>query len=308
MIDILEQALADLSKDVLDCLLFDRTTRKNICWGTDHYEHLGAGYKPDEPILPELITGENTWVIQPRVSKDVETQLKRTKDNAEVFTPSWICNEQNNLVDSAWFGRKITFNTVDGETWKAVEGKIRFPKRRKWQTYVDKKRLEITCGEAPYLVSRYDTVTGMEIPIPERIGLLDRKLRIVNENAASEEEWFKWTQRAFESIYGYDYQGDNVLLARENLLHTFIEYTQNQFSHEPSLKQIKTIAKIISWNIWQMDGITMNAPYALRPKKVQQVSLFGDVEEIEMEPVPCRIYDWRDNNSLEFRSMIQGGR
>ena len=83
---------------------------------------------------------------------------------------------------------------------------------------MDVKRLEITCGEAPYLVSRYDTVTGRTIPISERVGLLDRKLRVVHENTGTEAEWKKWARRAVESVYGYEFQGDNLLLARENNL------------------------------------------------------------------------------------------
>jgi hypothetical protein len=39
--------------------------------------------------------------------------------------------------------------------------------------------MEISCGEAPYLVSRYDTVSGNIISVDDRIGLLDRKLRVV---------------------------------------------------------------------------------------------------------------------------------
>ncbi len=86
-----------------------------------------------------------------------------------------------------------------------------------------KKNGNILWGEAPYLVSRYDTVTGQKIELNSRIGLLDRKMRVVNENVNDEVEWFKWTERAFQSIYGYEFQGDNLLLARENLLCTFIE-------------------------------------------------------------------------------------
>ncbi|MBO7084803.1 hypothetical protein J6W20_02645 [bacterium] len=42
--------------------------------------------------------------------------------------------------------------------------------------------MEITCGEAPYLVSRYDVTDGtLKIqPIAGRVGLLDRKLRIID--------------------------------------------------------------------------------------------------------------------------------
>ena len=65
--------------------------------------------------------------------------------------------------------------------------------------------LKITCGEAPFLVTRYDTTTGEPIPIEERTGMLDRKLHTVNECAADEEEWLKWTYKAFESTYGYEF-------------------------------------------------------------------------------------------------------
>ena len=141
-------------------------------------------------ILPELVTGEQDSLIQPRVEKALEHQTNRTRDKAEVFTPSWICNAQNNLVDEQWFGRKDVFNIQKEMSWKATADKIAFPDDRQhtWQKYVDAQRLEISCGEAPYLVSRYDTVTGETIPISQRIGLLDRKLRVISENTDTEEQ------------------------------------------------------------------------------------------------------------------------
>ncbi len=310
MIDIIEQELVNLSEKLFNVLLMDRTTKKNICWATDHYINLGNAYYPQEPITKDLVTGRNTNIVRPRVAKVIEEQAKRTKDKAEVFTPSWVCNEQNNLIDEAWFGRKDVFNKLENQTWKANKEKIVFPDNKSWQKYVDARRLEISCGEAPYLVSRYDTVTGKEIPIEERIGLLDRKLRIVGENTRSEEEWFKWVRRAFESTYGYEYQGDSLLIARENLLYTFIENMEYKFSHKPNEEQLQTIARIISWNIWQMDGITMNAPFSERPRALTQLSIFDLMDETEppdKEPIPCKIYDWRSNNSLEFKSMMNGG-
>ena len=174
--------------------------------------------------------------------------------------------------------------------------------------------MEISCGEAPYLVSRYDTVSGQTIEIANRIGLLDRKLRVVNENARDDEEWLKWTIRAFQSCYGYDYQGDNVLLARENLLYTFIEYTEHRMGRKPTLQELKKIANVIAWNIWQMNGLTMTAPYSLAEPAYKQMSIFdifgidedGDgKEEAGSEEIPCKIYDWRSNESIEFRSMIR---
>ena len=73
--------------------------------------------------------------------------------------------------------------------------------------------MEVTCGEAPFLASRYDAATGEMIPVARRIGILDRKLRVVSENAATEDEWRKYATHAVQSTYGYEYQGDNLLLA-----------------------------------------------------------------------------------------------
>lgn len=308
MIDINEQYLLDLSKKLFNTLLMDRTTKKNICWATDLYANLGSSYFPQEPITQELVTGRNANVIKPRVAKAIEEQIKRTKDKAEVFTPSWVCNEQNNLIDEAWFGRKDVFNISNNQTWKVNTEVISFPKDKDWKKYVDAKRLEISCGEAPYLVSRYDTVTGKEIAIEQRIGLLDRKLRVVGENTNTEEEWFKWAKRAYESTYGYEYQGDSLLIARENLLITFVEYMQHKFLKYPSEEQLLIIAKIISWNILQMDGITLCVPFSERPRVNVQISLFdlmdGGVEE-EKEPIPAKIFDWRSNKSFEFKELLK---
>ena len=68
---------------------------------------------------------------------------------------------------------------------------VTFPKSkgRGWHAYVEAPRLEITCGEAPFVCSRYDTVTGDELPVGERVGFLDRKLRIVTEKAKTRKEW-----------------------------------------------------------------------------------------------------------------------
>ena len=155
-------------------------------------------------------------IIRPRSVKSKEEQTERTKDMAEVFTPSWVYNAQNNLVDEAWFGRKDVFNIEDlqNHTWQAVSDPISFPEGKTWKDYVRATRMEITCGEAPYLVSRYDTTTGKFIPLEQRIGLLDRKLRVVSENTTTSGEWLEMAQVAYENIYGYEWQGDNLLLAR----------------------------------------------------------------------------------------------
>lgn len=314
-IDVVEQNIQDISPELLRMLLLDKTTKKYLRWGSDNYVEYGPEYYPEQEMKPELITGNMTMAIQPRVLKSEEEKLKRTRDKAEVFTPSWVCNAQNNLVDEAWFERKDVFNILNNDTWNAVPDKIIFPRDKIWKDYVDARRMEISCGEAPYLVSRYDTVSGESIPIKERIGILDRKLRIVNENAKDDEEWMNWVIRAFQSCYGYDYSGDNVLLARENLLYTFIEYVEDRTGEKATMKQLKKIANIISWNIWQMNGITMTAPYSLAKSSYEQMSFFNllgmndqeNDDELRTDEIPCKIYDWRANKSIEFQSMTKEG-
>ncbi len=85
-----------------------------------------------------------------------------------------------------------------------------------WQDYVRLNRLEITCGEAPYLSSRYDTVSGEIIPVKDRIGFLDRKLRIVSENVDSEKKWYSWAKKAVQSKYGFDGTSFASVLARKS--------------------------------------------------------------------------------------------
>lgn len=314
-IDVMEQAIHNISPDLMKILLSDKTTKKYIRWGSDNYSDYGPEYFADQEIKPELITGNFTDVIQPRVSKSEEEKLRRIRDKAEVFTPSWVCNEQNNLVDATWFGREGVFNIMGEKSWTSVENPIIFPRDRIWKDYVDARRMEVSCGEAPYLVSRYDAVSGKIILLKDRIGLLDRKLRVVNENARDDKEWMQWTLRAFQSCYGYDFQGDNVLLARENLLCTFIEYMEDQVGRKPTFQEMSKIANVIAWNIWQMNGLTMTAPYSSTKPKYKQMSIFdfletdengdGKEERLETDEIPCRIYDWRSNKSIEFRSMIK---
>ena len=259
-VDVKENEILNSDPKLLSILLKDNSSGKNIIWATNDYAANGEGFSADDQILPNLITGENGELIKPRTEKTKEEKLARIRDKAEVFTPSWICNQMNNLVDEAWFGRKNPFNVEGDKSWKAKKDKIRFPKDKSWKDYVRSTRLEITCGEAPFVVSRYDTVSGNIIPVKDRIGLLDRKLRVVSENTKTKKQWFLWAKEAFKSMYAFEWQGDNVLLARENLLFTFCDYYEKKFKVDPNREQFRTIAEIISWNVWQMDGLKFVIP------------------------------------------------
>ena len=314
-IDIKENNLREQYPEVLEALLRDHTTQKNIFWATDNYQDQGEDYKYTSSILPELITGDKGSVIMPRVQKDKEMQQSRVRDMAEVFTPSWICNAQNNLIDSAWFGRENVFNTEttnpDGtHTWIVNPDKITFPEGKTWKHYVRDTRLEMTCGEAPYITSRYDTTTGEFIPIDKRIGILDRKLRVINENIDTSTEWLKATQEAYKNTYAFEWQGDSLLLAREAMLYTFIENFENKFGRQPKLESIQFLAYIISWNVWQMDGLKGVVPNSCGERRTIEQDLFGEKEIItacdgcktdnihKHNGIYCLIKDW-SNKDLE---------
>ncbi len=110
IIDIREDDILIKYPKVLDIILLDQTTKQNIFWATDNYNHLGDDYQYLSPITTKSITGSNGKVIMPRVLKNKELQRTRVKEMAEVYTPSWVCNEQNNCVDSAWFNKENVFN------------------------------------------------------------------------------------------------------------------------------------------------------------------------------------------------------
>lgn len=315
-IDVREDDLMALSPEVLATLLRDHTTGRNIFWATHDYEALGNDYDYHAQILPELITGEHGMVVRPRVLKSKEQQTDRSKDMAEVFTPSWVCNAQNNLVDEAWFGRKDVFNselsagadlnspTAEPQTpdshlpWQSNPNRISFPEDKTWKDYVRATRMEMACGEAPYLVSRYDTTTGEPIALQQRIGLLDRKLRVVSENTETSGEWLEWAQTAYMNIYGFEWQGDNLLLAREALLYTFIEYYQAKFGKLPLVKSVNYIAYIISWNIFQMDGLKGVVPDSCHNGVKEMIqTLFGE-EEQTVSCMGCQQDDIRRHNGL----------
>ncbi|MFT3985482.1 MAG: restriction endonuclease subunit M [Lachnospiraceae bacterium] len=317
-VDIAEDSIVQYGKSLMEILLQDKTTKKRIIWATSDYEKHGEMYKEHREITVDSVTGFNTKLIQPRVLKAKEHQSNRTRDKAEVFTPSWVCNEQNNLVDEGWFSRKNVFNTPTQNAWVTNYDRIELPdqKWKTWKDYVDARRMEVSCGEAPYLVSRYDAVSGEPIPIRDRIGLLDRKLRVINENVHDEDAWMKWAIRAVQSIYGYEFQGDNLLLARENILYTFIDNMQEKFGHKPSLIELKRVANIVAWNLWQMDGITYTIPFASLRDENHQMSIFEifmdeDSEEDELPkrspdaPI-CKIRDWRADCSVEFATLLKG--
>jgi hypothetical protein len=316
LVDIKEDNILQFDCELLSILLKDNSSNKNIIWGTDNYSNKGYGYNEKDYITIQKITGVNGEVIKPRTRKTKEEQERRIRNKAEVFTPSWICNKQNNLIDNEWFEKKNIFNQEEDKYWICNENKIEFPKEKTWKEYIELLRLEISCGEAPYLASRYDTVSGKTIELKNRIGMLDRKFRILNENIDDYDEWIKWSKIAVQSLYGYDWQGDNVLLARENILYTYSDNYKYKFNKKPSTELIKEIANIISWNIWQMDGINFIIPYSCKNDTLIEYTIFGEEEHInecigcrknnihKHNGIYCKIMNWKTNRTNKFINLV----
>ncbi|TVW80713.1 restriction endonuclease, partial [Streptococcus pneumoniae] len=278
-INISEEQLAMESADLLKILLKDRTTKKNIVWATHSYELLGKGFAPSDRITPSRVTGTYANLIQPRSEKSKYEQKDRTKIRAEVFTPTWLVEKQNGYVEAE-------LEALDLED------------------YIQVRWLEITCGEAPYMVTRYDTVTGEEIPLSERVGFIDRKLQRLSREVSDEATFYKLVKEAYRASYGYEYQGDSLLLARENLLAIFEDYYLAKTGTQPTLEQKKEIATIISYNVFQMDGLKKISPYSAKQGQAQQLSLFVDEQEIEeAEESKTQIKDCKKNKMIGFERL-----
>ena len=132
-IDINDKYLYSIPLPILKILLKDRTTKRNIIWATNEYSSLGSGYNADEEIFHTDIEGMAS-IIKPRVVKTKAEQSTRIRGKAEVFTPSWVCNKQNNLIDNAWFGRENIFNIETADGWQTLTDKIVFAETegRRW--------------------------------------------------------------------------------------------------------------------------------------------------------------------------------
>ncbi len=285
--DVKEDSIRTQMPHILDILLLDRTTSspdkpQNIIWANDNYKELDAdSYSATDQIKPELITGLKGSLIMPRALKTIAIQKKRTKSKAEVFTPTWIVKKQNDAVDSE-------YRDDDLETYT----------RRKW--------LEIACGEAPYMATRYEMETGSLIPLTERVGFLDRKLARINDEIEDKAEWQRLVELAYKSSYGFEWNGDSLLIARENLLYTYRDYYLAKWGEAPIYGLFENIAIIISYNVFQMDGLTYTIPLSEIKEQVQvhQLALFDSdgTQQFEWRIVPgkrVRIMNW-DTNKMEF--------
>ncbi|MDQ5969513.1 MAG: hypothetical protein QG593_30 [Patescibacteria group bacterium] len=311
-IDISENTLRNRG-GVLDILLIDRTRHKpsrpfNIIWATDSYLVNGKDYAPTKQIRREQVTGVNGKIIQPRAAKSKEEQKYRTKDKAEVFTPLHVVEEMNIAIDKS--GKNYPVNT------------------KNWIDYIKELKLEITCGEGPFITGRYNPTanTGVVITTKNRVGFFDRKLQQLNKYATSKKEWLEYAEIAVKATYGYEWQGDNLLIARENVLLTLDDFYKDFCIKKLKLKskqnltdkQLEYFAEIISWNIFQMDGLSYTVPMTriIEKRKVVEdgtgmltAEMLGEERreytlEIKKNGTLVKIMDWSTGKSISFVNLL----
>lgn len=90
---------------------------------------------------------------------------------------------------------------------------------------------------------------------------------------------------AAAATYGYEWQGDSLLLARANMLLTWRENFKWLFGIEPDAGKVRSMAAIISWNLLQMDGLTGTVPGT---------------------GIPCKVMDWKKQQCVLFKEDNDG--
>lgn len=289
--DISESQIRKEMPEILDILLLCRTTStvknpKNIIWANRNYlSHGETAYSPTAQIKPELITGKMERLIMPRALKTAAIQQERTKSRAEVFTPRHIVKMQNDIVDEQYAKDDL-------------------------ETYINRHWLEITCGEAPYMTSRYEMESGKMIPLNQRVGFIDRKLRRLNREIDDHTQWQMLAKQAYQAGYGFEWNGDSLLLARENLLYTYIDFYVQKWKETPDYQALKEIAEIISYNLFQMDGLKFIIPFSEIPPITTTITdLFGNETILTLQKgstgKKAKVMNWKTGKMQYFTTGMK---
>lgn len=250
----LELSLIQENEDIIKNLLKDNNTSHPIIFATNNYEN--NFYHFSTPILSSYVLNNNEFKIKNRSKKSLKLQTQRTKEYAEVSTPSWVCYQQINGIEAS-------LNNYNDNKNSSMNLNV----------------LEMCCGEAPYITNNdYSSTIPLNVPI----GYLDRKLDTINTTNEDKILWFDKVQKAFQSIYGFEYQGDSLFLARLNLLNSFIKYYQLKWNTYPQKSELIAISLIVSWNVWQMDGLSEKTHCGCE----------------------CMIKNWKDNSVIAFSKIL----
>ena len=83
------------------------------------------------------------------------------------------------------------------------------------------------------------------------------------------------------------------------------------------MDDVSKIAEIISWNIWQMDGIKGVVPCSCKNDEIIEYTLFGEEKQnfvckgckknnIKLHNgIYCKIMNWDSNRKIKFISLLK---
>lgn len=298
--------IEEICPGICGALLRDWASGRGLLWmnGADEGE-----------ILPgDLSSGR----IAPRWAKAREARKARTAYAAEVFTPSFACARQNEIADRDWAARHgisspdgspmVFTESLPGKRWASRDdSSLAEMLGGCWEEYVSSPVMESCCGEGPYMCSPYDTTDGRDIPVSERVGLLDRKLRLCGLFAGeSPASWLEAAASALKACYAYEWQGDSLALARLNALSTAMDFMLDRFpgaGSSPSFPGLlPPLAEIISKNMVQMDGMSWCVPMSCSPSCE---GCRGN-EPRRHDGVPARVFWWPEGRWELFRDFARG--
>lgn len=212
----------------------------------------------EEEITPELAA---TFV--PRWEKSKSAQRARTKSKAEVFTPTALIAH------------------ILALTVRECGDGIYSP---------DRAFCEPCCGEGAFLLTRRDQTTGAHIAVPDRVGVLDRKLLSIDTD--DEAKWKTIALKCLSSVYGYEYQGDSLTLARVNTYLTMVEHAESH-GFAWSETELDDIAETIAKHLWQVDGTTNRPPWRATDEDIWTV-VWKDGKPVVYDPDPDAARATRD--------------
>lgn len=261
------------SKILLSELSFDHTTGSNITWGTQpNYIQRVAAH--------EFIKYQDLKKIQPG-------HLRGFKQNMPIHTRRFIeSGIPQQLLDPLY---------TTNDSRQSVTDEVSFV-RKKW--------FEPNCGEAMVFTTTYSPVSGRQLPIEDRTGLLDAKLRVVSQTCHNQDLWLLFARYAVGSCYGFSLQGDVLFLARVNILNSVLDAFKKKFNRAPDFSDVEYFAHIISWNFFQLDGSNLSVPH----HSIQHgAPLYTPIaEEADPNsPVSPIVYDWEHMTTLKLKTLME---
>jgi hypothetical protein len=192
-------------------------------------------------ITPEWLM-HHFGQLRRRCDKPKAEQRARTKRRAEVFTPTSVVAFMNDHAEAA----KCNVPVEELDTVS-------------WRDRIQLRALDSCCGEGAFTTTLYDPITGEDIPEPERVGILDRKLRLVVEHAPMSLAP-RYLLTALRTSYACDIMGDNVILARMNVYLAWLEAYRRAMGTPPSIAEMNEACEVICGTVMQVDALTGMLP------------------------------------------------